>query len=307
MNRDSVDRLQLVFIVIVAVAAVAIAVIASHIVDSSYEHVKEIKQANIEGTTEDLSMDIVKNADDAKTILAKTGSDPDELRFSDQTITRTDLRLFVDQPRYTRLKMLRCDFNSKDFDVLKDSQIKTVSLSDEPVDKALIDCLVAMPKLSTLEMFRCDIQKTAFGNLGVSKIHFLKLKKCGETVDRIFTRQLVKDIARMPSLLYAELSKNNFEDNALTALSGAQCLILDLAKTNVSDADLETVKQLPRLQYLQLDDCAQVTCAGLKSLESSSSLQHVRTTVSTASCGLSPGSLKKFQANLYQVPAEYHF
>jgi hypothetical protein len=307
MNRDPMDRLQLVFIVIVAVAAVAIALIAFHIVDSSYEHVNEVKQAHLEGTTDDISMDIVKSADDAKTILAKTGSDPDELRFSDQTITRADLRVFVDQPRYTKMKMLRCDFDAKDFDVLRDSKVTTVSLSDEPVDKALIDRLVAMPKLSTLEMFRCDVQKSALGNLGVSKIHFVKMRKCGETVDRIFTRAIVRDLARMPALVHAEISKNKFEEHALSAISGAQCLVLNVAKSNASDEDLKTIKSLPRLQYLDLEDCAQVTCSGLKSLESCSTLQHVRTNVPLSSCNFSPESAKKFQLSLYHVPSEYRF
>lgn len=306
MMRDPMDRLQMIFIIVVAVAAVAVAVIGTHIVDSSYEHVKEIKQANIEGSPDDISMDIVKSADDAKAILAKTGTPPNELRFSDQTITRTDLKMFVDRPGYTKLKILRCDFDAKDFDVLKDSNLKTVGLSDVPVDKTLIDCLIEIPKLSTLEMFRCDIQSNALTNLAVSKVRLIKFRKCGETSHRIFTKSLVKDLARSPNLIHAELSKNRFDDGALEAFEGSQCMVINIARTNATDDDMETFKRLPRLQYLELDDTP-ITCKGLKLLADSSSLKQVHTSVSASSCSFPEELLGKFQNNLYRVPDQYQF
>lgn len=307
MMRESPDRLQMVFIIVVALAAVAVALIGSHIVDSSYEHVKEIKKTNIEESSDDISIDIVKSADDAKTILAKTTGAPNELRFTDQTITRADLRLFVEKPSYTKLKILRCDFDSKDFDILKDSQIKVISMSDVPVDKTLIDYFAAIPKLGTIEMFRCAINPNALGNLAVSKVRLVKFRKCGENSDRIFTRALVKDLARMESLVHAELSKNTFEEGALEAFAGAKCLVLNVSKTNASDSDLETFTRLPRLQYLDVDDCASITCKGLKELEQSSTLKQVRTTVPASSCSFSGAAISKFQHNHYRVPDEYQF
>jgi len=307
MLRDPMDRLQMIFIVVVAVAAVAIAVIGSHIVDSSYDHVKEIKQAKIEGTTDDISMDIVKGSDDAKNILAKTQGGPNELRFSDQTLTRTDLKTFVKDQSLTKLKILRCDFSPEDFDVLKDSKVKIVAMSDEPVDKALIDALAAMPKLTTIEMFRCDISKNALMNLAVSKVRLLKLRKCGETSRRIFTQAMAKHLSRMPTLVNAELGKNNFEDHALEGFASANCAVLNIAKTNASDADLETLKHLPRLQYLDLDGCAGITCQGLKTVLQSASLKQVRTDVQVSSCNLSPAAVSKCQANLYRIPDDMQF
>lgn len=307
MQNESVDRLQMIFIIVVAIAAIAVAVIAAHIVDSSYEHVKEIKQANIEGGKDDISMDIVKNSDDAKTILAKTGAAPNELRFQDQTITRTDLRTFVDHPGYTKLKILRCDFDSKDFDVLKESKIKTISLSDVPVDKTLIDGFVSIPKLHSIEMFRCDITKNALGNLGISKVRLLKFRKCGETKDRIFTKQLVKDMARMTTLQHAELMKNSFEDHALDALAGSTCVVVNVGKTNATDADLETFRRMPKLQYVDIDECPSVSCKGLKALQQSGTIKQVKTTLPLTDCKFPPNVIGKFQQKNWQLPPEYQF
>ncbi len=307
MMRDPMDRLQVVFIVVVAIAAIGIAVMISHIVDRSYEHVKEIKDTKIEGTADDLSMDIVKNADDAKTILARTKGSPNELRFSDQTITRADLKTFVNEPNLTKLKLLRCDFQSSDFDVLKDSKVKIFAISDCPVDKTLIDALAEMPKLTTIEMFRCDISRNALMNLAVSKVRLIKFRKCGESRDRIFTKSIFKDLARMPTLVYAELSKNTFEEHAIEGFAGAQCLVLNLAKSNAADADLETLKKLPKLQYLDLEYCAQVSCKGLKAMNQCASLKSVRTDIPVSSCNFTAADATKFQPASYRVPDEYQF
>ena len=307
MMRDPMDRLQMVFIVVVAVAAIAIAVIVSHIVDRSYEHVSEIKQAKIEGTTDDISMDIVKNADDAKTILAKTSGAPYELRFTDQTVTRADLQTFVTESKYTKFKMLRCDFDSKDFDVLKDSKVKIVSMSDCPVDKTLMDALADIPKLHTIEMFRCDISKNALMNLAVSKVRLIKLRKCGETRNRIFTKSIFKDLARMPTLVHLELSKNTFEDHAIDGFAGGQCLVLNISRTNATDEDLETLKQLPRLQYVDLEFCGKVTCKGLKLVNQNPSVKSVRTDIPVSSCNFPPADISKFQPGTYRVPDDMQF
>ncbi|MBI2810593.1 MAG: hypothetical protein HYX67_07185 [Candidatus Melainabacteria bacterium] len=307
MTRDPMDRLQLVFIVVVAIAAIGVAVIVSHIVDSSYEHVKEIKETKIEGTADDISMDIVKNSDNAKTILARTKGSPNELRFSDQTLTRADLKTFVKEPTLTKFKMLRCDFDSADFKVLKDSQVKVVSMSDCPVDKALIDALSEMPKLRTIEMFRCDISKNGLMNLAASKVRLIKFRKCGETRNRIFTRTMFKDLARMPTLVHAELSKNTFEDNAIAGLAGSQLAVLNISRSNATDVDLETLKHLPRLQYVDLQFCAQVTCNGLKLLDQNPSVKAVRTDVVVSSCNLPPSDATKFQPGSYRVPDEWQF
>ncbi len=307
MLRDPIDRLQMVFIVIVAVAAIAIAVIGSNIVDRSYEHVKEIKQTKIEAATDDISMEIVKNADDAKTMLSRAKGSANELYFSDHTITRTDLKKLVDDKRLTRFKMLRCDFKSEDFEVLKDSMVTAIRLSDVPVDKTLIDALVAMPKLTTIEMSRCDIAKNALMNLAVSKVRLLRIKKCGETEHRIFTQALANDLARMPTLIHADLSKNSFADQSLYGLAGAHCQVLSIARTNASDADLEILKHLPRLQYLEVDSCAPITCQGLKSVAQSISLKHVHTDLPISSCTFPPATAIKFQANLFRIPEDMQF
>ncbi|MBS1954897.1 MAG: hypothetical protein JST89_11965 [Cyanobacteria bacterium SZAS-4] len=307
MMRDPMDRLQMVFIVIVAVAAIAIAVIVSHIVDRSYEHVSEIKQTKIEGTTDDISMDIVKNADDAKTILAKTSGSPNELKFTDQTVTRADLKTFVNEPKYTKFRMLRCDFDSKDFDVLKETKVKIVSMSDCPVDKELMDQIVEMPKLHTIEMFRCDISKNAFTNLAVSKVRLIKLRKCGETRDRIFTKSLFKGLARMPTLVHAELSKNTFEDHAIDGFAGAQCMVLNISRTNATDEDLETLKHLPHLQYADLEFCGKLTCKGLKFVNQNPSVKSVRTDIPVSSCNFSAADVSKFQPSSYRVPDDMQF
>lgn len=297
----------MVFIVVVAIAAIAIAVIVSHIVDRSYEHVSEIKKTKIEGTADDISMDIVKNADDAKTILAKTSGSPNELKFSDQTVTRDDLKIFLAEPKYTKLKILRCDFDSKDFDVLKDTKVKIVSISDCPIDKALIDALSDMPKLHTIEMFRCDISKNALMNLAVSKVRLIKFRKCGETANRIFTKSIFKDLARMPTLVHAELGKNTFEDHAIDGLAGAQCMVLNIARTNATDEDMETLKHLPRLQYVDLESCGHVTCNGLKLVNQNASVKSVRTDIPVSSCDFPPADATKFQPGSYRVPEDMQF
>ncbi|CAN5361547.1 hypothetical protein BH10CYA1_BH10CYA1_33580 [soil metagenome] len=305
--RDPMDRLQIVFIAVVAIAAIGIAVIVSHIVDRSYEHVKEIKETKIEGTADDISMDIVKNADDAKTILARTKGSPNELRFFDQTLTQADLKTFVKEPNLTKIKMLRCDFNSADFEVLKDSKVKVVCMSDNPVDKALIDALAEMPKLHTIEMFRCDISKNALMNLAVSKVRLIKFRKCGETRDRIFTRAMCKDLARMPTLVHAELSKNTFEDNALEGFAGSQSVVINISRSNATDADLEILQKLPHLQYIDLTFCGRISCKGLKVLNQSTSVKSVRTDIPVSSCNFPPADASKFQPGSYRVPDGMQF
>lgn len=307
MSKDPVDRLQLVFIVVVAVAAIAVAIICAQIVDRSYEHVKEIKETKIEGTTDDISMDIIKNSADAKNLIDKARDTREEARFYDDTITKESIEKLYERPDLTRLKILRCDYDSSVFEAVKKLKLKAVSMSDVPVDKKMLDAFLEIPTLTQIEMFRCNLEPTSLDNLAVSKVRLVKFRKCGEGQNRVFTAELFKDMARSPILEHAELSKSHFEPGAMEGLKDSHLAVLNVSQTNLSDSDLNVIKDMPELQYLDIDNCPGVTCVGLKAVLKAPKLKQAGTSVVVSSCELPLQQAAKFQRSLFRIPKELQF
>ncbi|HEY9679487.1 MAG TPA: hypothetical protein V6C76_15875 [Drouetiella sp.] len=277
MRQLPVDRLTLAFILVTAVAAILIAVIFNNIIDRSYDRVKQVREDKSGADpTSEIASELVKNADNAKKVFSDTKGLPNQLRISDETLKSGQFEDMAKRWDITKLKLLRCEYDPKDFAKLKDMKIKAIGLSDCLVDKTVIDNISQMPKLNQLEMFRCDIADNAFENIATSKITLLKFRKCGpDSLHAKLTVRQIKDISRMSNLETWDLSKNDFEPGALRHLEDVQCEMINLSNTSITDEDLKSVRKMPRLKYLHLNNPPHVTCEGLKNLQGAKLLKHI--------------------------------
>jgi uncharacterized protein YjbI with pentapeptide repeats len=310
IRLGSFDRWHVIFVLIVGVAAVAIALICSSIVDRSYEHVKSIKQTNLDGHdgNENLSGDIVKNAESAREALSHAKDNSFTWRFTDQTITAEDFdALLVNHPKLQKLKILRCDFSPESFKHLSKIPLTYLSLSDASLEKSTIDALMAMPALKSLELFRCEVSPNAFENLHRTNIQLLKFRKCQlKNSDALSERQLA-DIAKLKSLVNIDLSKSKFLEHSLHMFSGAQFEVLHVSLTNIDDKDLDSLSKLRRLQYIDVEGCENVTCAGLQSLTKTASIKQIRTHLNIDQCKFPAASANLFVRKGLQVPSTMEF
>jgi uncharacterized protein YjbI with pentapeptide repeats len=309
-TRGTFDRWHVIFILVVGVATIAIAIICSGIVDRSYEHVKSVKQTVIEGHdgNENLSGDILKNAEHAREILSHANDTPFTWRFTDQTISAADFdNLMVNHPQLQKLKILRCEFNSESFKHVQKIPLTYLSLSDAAIEKSTIDALMAVPTLKTLEFFRCEVAPTAFENLHRTNVQLMRFRKCQLTHSNTLSERQLSDIAKLKSLVNIDMSKSKFAEHSLQKFSDAQFEVFNISNTNIDDKDLESLSKLRRLQYIDVEGCDNVSCDGLLSLSKIASIKNIRTHLNIGGCKFTPQIANLFVRHQLQVPAAMQF
>jgi uncharacterized protein YjbI with pentapeptide repeats len=309
-TRSTFDRWHVVFVIVVGVATIAIAIICSSIVDRSYEQVKSIKQTVIGGHdgNENLSGDIVKNAENAREVLSHANDTAFTWRFTDQTISTADFdNLMATHSQLQKLKILRCDFNSESFKHIRKIPLTYLSLSDAAVEKSTIDALMAVPTLKTLEFFRCEVAPTAFENLHRTKVELMRFRKCQLTHSNALSERQLADIAKLKSLVNIDMSKSKFAEHSLQKFSDAQFEVFNISNTNIDDKDLESLSKLRRLQYIDVEGCDNVSCKGLLSLTKIASIKNIRTHLDIGACKFPAPIAKLFVRHQLQIPSAMEF
>jgi serine/threonine protein kinase len=126
-------------------------------------------------------------------------------------------------------------------------------------DKSL-DTILAMKQLEALV-----IGRTRIGAEGMMRLKELPNLRSLTLNDLHVTKDVVRNLAKLPQLQAIDLSNSSISDDGIAELKGMPIAYIDLHSTNIGDAALATLSEIPTLLFLDAGK-TRVTGKGLLQL-----------------------------------------